>query len=146
MKDECCEETTARLIRLPDCGREMQAYNKGLLAVKKIRYDGCEVSNVPAVDYILRIENVVDYLFELKGKNLEHALDQIISTVERMTISGDIMDSVFAAVYCKQFPSASRGVLKRREELKKKYKVDVEISTSKYIYCLENRRFIAAAK
>lgn len=142
MKCDCVTSTSDRLIPLADAGRRMVVVNIRQRELDIVKYDGCEIKGDAAVDFIARIDGAIDYLLELKGRNIEDALDQISETINRMRESGDIMPSVFAAIHCRQVPKSGREVIKKRERLKRRFGLDVAISSSKKCFCIETKQFI----
>ena len=144
MKKECVSEKSDRVVPIRDVGRKINIVNRSNFILQIIKYDGCEVSGVEAADYLVRIPSVSDHIIELKGRNIEHALDQISSTIERLRVANELMSEIFGAVSCKQVPKSGCAILKKRESIKRKYGVDVAISSSKIHYCIESCCFVDA--
>lgn len=88
MKDfptSCVTDTTGKTVTAKENGRVFVARNPQQTLLRKVRIDGCVVSNVDsqeACDYGLWIETRTKlYLIELKGSDIVHGCKQISATI-----------------------------------------------------------------
>jgi hypothetical protein len=81
---ECTTETIDKLIVIAEHGKQFTIQNENKISVKQVKVDGCLIKDErKRCDYLFEIEkkSLVIYL-ELKGKNVGHAYEQLVSTIE----------------------------------------------------------------
>jgi hypothetical protein len=97
---ECTRQSRATKIKVAESGRQAVFLNPERSAFRIVRADGCLFVGVTSADYII-CGTPGDLIVELKGSDVDHALDQIKSTmtawrrdpVAARTISGLIVCS-----------------------------------------------------
>ncbi len=82
----CTEQNKNKIITASESNRKFIINNPNEKTVKKIKVDGCLITNTNQVrcDYMFKIDipyTKVIYL-ELKGKNIEHACEQLKATIK----------------------------------------------------------------
>lgn len=139
--NDCTSIHTDQAIRLPDCGKVLVLKNPARRKVSRIRFDGCVLKNATAADYVIGIELGLDLIVELKGKNVEHAIDQIENSATHLKHVKSNISPKLGVIYCKQVPAGSSSINKKRESLFKKHGIRLKISSSKSSYCVEKNCF-----
>lgn len=122
-ESNCIEKIRDSKIRVDDPGTARKAIllNPERVQVRRIRMDGClaPIGQV-AADWVVSKPKDVDVIVELKGKNVDHAVEQIEST--RTFWSGHpeyVAGQVLGAwIICSEYPSASTKVARYRESLR----------------------------
>ncbi|HWG18926.1 MAG TPA: hypothetical protein VG225_00250 [Terracidiphilus sp.] len=80
--ERCTEETKSRRITVKANGRAATFLNPEKATIKRVDVD-CWLTSVSGQrsDYLLLKPGTVDVIIELKGKDVEHALEQILATL-----------------------------------------------------------------
>lgn len=138
---ECIQVSKNKIIPLPDSGKVINLKNPSQRKIEKIKFDGCVVKNRRAADYLISASNGAEIIFELKGRDVEHAVSQIESTAEIIRTMNLRYNPKFGAIYCKQVPAGSISINRKREHLKKKHGINIIISSSKANFCIEKISF-----
>jgi len=89
-KSECEEITKKKKISIKESRTKSTILfnNPREFEVKKIQVDGCQITDnrLKKCDYMLIITNTeVEYFIELKGQNLNRAIEQIESTINQLS-------------------------------------------------------------
>lgn len=83
----CSKDYLDPLIVVEENKRKFTIHNPGKKPVKRVKVDGCLIKDKrQRCDYLFEIGRVchcVIYL-ELKGKDIEHAFNQLVSTLEQL--------------------------------------------------------------
>lgn len=138
--ENCSTECSDTIKTLKDSAQQITLHNKNRKNIKIVRYDGCIKSKNKQCDYFLCLSGGF-ILVELKGKNIEKALDQISDSIDNVLfLTGSKL--IKAVIKAKQYPSYSRGILKKQEIIFRKWGIRVDISSSSQKYCLEKMAFI----
>jgi len=95
-----------------------------------IRFDGCVVKGNKAVDWIIRKPGYFDALIEIKGSDVEHALDQIHTSLCILSGTSDLEKNRVGVIFCRQYPSGSTTINRRRERILKDFGAAVLIKSS----------------
>ena len=76
----CIEETSDPKIKLEERGSKVIFLNEVRHPFRKIKVDGCVVQNQTAADWVVSKPPVGDLVLELKGRNVDHAIEQVTTT------------------------------------------------------------------
>jgi hypothetical protein len=105
----------------PGTGKSAVLLNPGRVQVRRIRMDGCFAPvGSRATDFVVSMHKAVDVIVELKGKNVDHAVEQIDSTwafwnKHSEHESGQLIG---AWIVCSEYPRASLKVDRYRERFR----------------------------
>ena len=84
--------------------------------------DGClSPKGETAADFVVSLHKVVDVIVELKGKNVDHAVEQIKTTRAFWSRHSEYKkgQTISAVIVCKEYPRADRKFKKYQEELRR---------------------------
>jgi hypothetical protein len=115
----CIERIRDSKVRVTDPGTARRAIllNPDRVQVRRIRMDHClaPVGEV-AADFVVSKPNLVDVIVELKGKNVDHAVDQIESTLTFWRRHAEYKrgQPIGAWIVCAEYPRASLKVARYR--------------------------------
>jgi hypothetical protein len=105
----------------PGTGKSAILLNPDRTQVRRIRMDGCfaPVGTV-AADFVVSMPKTVDVIVELKGKNVDHAVEQIDSTWAfwRGHAEHEPNQLIGAWIVCSEYPRASLKVGRYRESFR----------------------------
>jgi hypothetical protein len=105
----------------PGTGRSAVLLNPDRAEVRRIQMDGCLAPEGNAsADFVLSLRTVIDVIVELKGKNVDHAVEQIESTRVYWSQHAeyDTGQAISAWIVCKEYPRVNRKVKKYQEKLR----------------------------
>lgn len=86
MINRCNELTSNKKIVLKENRREFIIENHSNFKINKVRVDGCYITDGSRCDYLVEIINSSSiervFYIELKGKDIEHAIEQLENTLK----------------------------------------------------------------
>ena len=137
----CTEVSKNKHITLSDHGRKVSVLNPSKKPVSKITFDNCVIKNEPAADYLVAWDHQIKVIFELKGRNVEHAIDQIYASACKLKELNLDLTGTIGAIFCKQVPSGSTTINRRKGKLLADHKIKTSISSSRYCFNIETLNF-----
>jgi hypothetical protein len=105
----------------PGTGKSAILLNPDRAQVRRIRMDGCFAPvGAIAADFVVSMPKTVDVIVELKGKNVDHAVEQIESTWTfwRNHAEHEPDQLIGAWIMCSEYPRASLKVGRYRERFR----------------------------
>jgi len=100
---KCTTTTNGPVVVCEERGRKMIFRNRARSNVQKIRVDGCVLCQTKACDFLVIGGSSEEHFIELKGRNVEHALEQLAATIPILRKSSDT--TVYAWVISSESPS-----------------------------------------
>jgi hypothetical protein len=118
--DECtCEQSHSR-IKVQERGRSAVFLNLSRAIVLLTRIDGCVVKNQTAADWVVTWTASRELIVELKGRNVEHACDQIWHTAQ--LVHRNCPGSKLAGlIVCSQFPRFNTAIQKAKTSFARQF-------------------------
>ncbi len=84
--DECVTESSGQRVTAKENKKTFAVLNPSGKVIRKVKVDGCVVTDASTIrcDYLFEIGTPLDAVLyvELKGKNIEHACEQLSSTLK----------------------------------------------------------------
>jgi len=119
----CIEAVRHSKIRLADPGTARRALllNPERARIRRIRMDGCFAPrNSVAADFVASKPQLVDVIVELKGKNVDHAVEQVEATWRFWSghAEHERGQPIGAWIMCSEYPKASLKVARYRESFR----------------------------
>ncbi len=116
INSSCIKSSNGSIISVTENGKRFMIKNKDRNTIQIIHVDGCAIANnAIRCDYIIIENNMLCHIIELKGKNISHALAQILATINHFngTLFSDV-DDLRCYIVCSGAPamSASNGAKK----------------------------------
>ena len=132
IKNECKVITKNKLIIFSEKRSKLTVQNTRNSEVTKIVVDGCQITSGIRCDHLMIVDEV-EYFIELKGQDIEHALEQIEETIS--DLSGDPKYSEkIAFIICTRSPLTSTSIQNHQVKFRKKFKCKLIIKSSPYLY------------
>ncbi len=127
-RSECIEKISHSKVKVTDSGTARIAIllNPARAQVRRIHMDGCFApTGTRAADFVVSMPNAVDVIVELKGKNVDHAVDQIESTLTFWCehAEHEAGQSIGAWIMCTEYPRASTKVARYRESFRSRGRI-----------------------
>lgn len=84
--DECVTESSGQRVTAKENKKTFAVLNPSGKVIRKVKVDGCVITDASTIrcDYLFEIGTPLDAVLyvELKGKNIEHACEQLSSTLK----------------------------------------------------------------
>ncbi|MDM1043703.1 hypothetical protein HX004_00400 [Myroides sp. 1354] len=127
-----CKETDSRSkFVFRENGRKLTLINSSNEESTMIKIDGCHIQNSKACDFMLVTPNY-DFYIELKGQDVNKALEQVIETIE--VVGKTTKNSRKAYVICSKVPKTDTSIQMKKKTLKHRYACDLEIASNQREY------------
>lgn len=88
--------------------------------VRKILIDDCVIKEGIRCDYLLITEEDIEHFIELKGCDVEHALQQLSNSIEKVSAS-PFKTPKLSFIVCTRHPALTPKMQKYKFDFKKKY-------------------------
>lgn len=123
-QDRCIQELPHPKIKLhdPGTGKSVVLLNPGKATARHIRWDHCLApAGISAADFIVSIPRIVDVIVELKGRNVDHAAEQVETTWAAWSRHAKrVPDQLISGwILCKQYPRSSQKIKRAQEHFRK---------------------------
>src|SRR5579862_4583819 len=84
LRPECSKKTKVSRIKFEERGRIAIFVNPDRAVYLRVRIDDCEITTGSRADWLIR-KGDADVVLELKGRDVDHALDQVVATARYLT-------------------------------------------------------------
>jgi hypothetical protein len=124
---DCQETVTHSRVKFEEKGKKVIFLNPDCGKFLRTRVDGCLKDCSPACDWVATKPNSGDVLVELKGSDVSHALEQLVSTAHYWTTKGYRAGELAALVVCSQYPRISTGIQRARLKFRRHFKAPLHV-------------------
>lgn len=83
--EECTETIKIPLIVLEENRKKMTFHNKQRKDIRKIKVDGCAMTEGKRCDYLVINDKDCEHFVELKGTDVEHACEQLSISITKLS-------------------------------------------------------------
>ena len=118
---ECCECTNVSNIAFEENGKSAVFRNTARLCHVKTQIDNCLITKGVRADGMLSKPGVGDVIVELKGKDINHAAEQVLKTAEFCTRSKMRCGKLAGLIVGSEFPRTNTVVQKAKEKFARSY-------------------------
>ena len=118
---EIVRKTSKVKVHDPGTGKSAILLNPDRVQVRRIHMDKCLAPvGTTAADFVVSKPKIVDVIIELKGKNVDHAAEQVDSTWAFWSrhAEHEPNQSIGAWIVCSEYPRASLKVNRYREKFR----------------------------
>ncbi|WP_428309114.1 hypothetical protein [Hydrocarboniphaga sp.] len=133
-ENACFSVTKATKIKVEENGRKATFLNERRLEFIRTQMDGCLVKNQTAADWVVSRRSVADVIVELKGKDVKHAIDQILASAIYLTEKGLRNGKLAGLVVCRQYPRFDTTIQRGQMQFAKIYKGPIRIESKNKEY------------
>jgi len=128
----CNEKSRDIDIPVHEHGRTFRLLNPSRKWINKVAVDTCYITTGLRCDYLFEVEQQKVYYVELKGKNIEHAVKQLRTTMnycksEHATCPKE------CHIVASRVPKMSTSIQKSKKEFKQKYAAALYVHTKEKI-------------
>jgi hypothetical protein len=117
---KCIEDITHSKVKVEENSRKATFKNPNATKYQRVKIDGCVITEGPRCDYIVREIGSTTVFVELKGRDVEHACHQLLSTHEHEAVKSLIEKNVGFLVICKKYPRFDTYVARAKQACAKK--------------------------
>jgi hypothetical protein len=130
------KNTTAK-IKVAENGKQAVFLNPDRNTYFVIQVDGVLIQNAVACDYVVSKEKLGDLVIELKGCDVNHAVDQIQSTAKYWEEKKLREGKIAALIVCSKYPRFDTKIAKFATAFAKQYKGPLHVVTKNQEYQIE---------
>ncbi|MBD9468002.1 hypothetical protein [Pseudoxanthomonas sp. PXM01] len=126
---DCRNVTKDSNVKVAEGARSAVFKNLKKAAYHRVRVDGCLIKNKTAADFMVSCPGVGSVVVELKGTDVEHAVDQIDATLEHVKGCEKLKElRPFAGlVVCARYPRFDTGLQRLTKKFVAKHKVPIHV-------------------
>lgn len=136
----CTVDTQVSKIKLDDrgCTRKAIFLNQAKKKYTKTRIDGCLIKHKTAADWLISQEESGQVIVELKGKDVDHATDQILETADFIKKSKLLAPKIAGLIVSTEYPAINTKVQRAQVKFATTFKGPLHVVTKNYEFLLEN--------
>lgn len=137
-KSACTEMKSSSHVKVHENGKKAVFVNelRKIFAVTQI--DNCLVKEGARADYLVSKPEVASVIVELKGKNVQHACEQIFSSMENDSVRSLIKGRCGALIVCSKYPRFDSFLMRAKSDFARKYKGGLHIASNSIVCDIEN--------
>lgn len=120
MTQDCIEKIRHKNITVKENGKRVNFINDDEHEFLKIKVDDCLVKSGIRSDWIVTKIDVGSVIIELKGKDIQHACEQLKATETHPSCTPFIESKRAMLVICSKYPSYDSSIAKSEEAARKK--------------------------
>jgi len=132
MKKECTQKTNDRIIVFKENRSKLSLLNKNKISTTKVIVDGCEITSGLRCDFLLLTQEI-EYFIELKGHNIEHAIKQLVATINKLSVNPKKQKKI-SFIICTRSPMSSPAIQNLRVKFKKNFSSDLIVKSTPFSY------------
>ena len=133
-KDKCITTTTNKRIVFKENRSKLTILNEEQKELSKIIIDDCQITDELRCDFILLEDDKENYI-ELKGHDLNYAIKQIKSTIQKLSDDSRRYPKR-SFIICTRVTMTSTGIQNLQHEFRRKFDSDLIVKSTPYEYKL----------
>lgn len=134
----CFESTRDSKIKVEEKGKKVIISNEMKETYTKIKLDGCLLQHITASDWAISKKELGDLVIELKGCDVDHAVDQIKASILFLDTHNLRNGKLACLIVCKRYPRIDTKIQRAKMEIASKYKAPLHITTENKEYAFSN--------
>jgi hypothetical protein len=127
----CRNISSQKLFVYQEMRSKLTLENVDSIESTSVRVDGCEINDNSIRCDFMHLAKGIEFYIELKGQDLEHALDQIKSTIIRLS-SNIKKGNKISYIICTRSPMSSSEIQNHKLDFRKKFNSKLEIKSSPF--------------
>lgn len=131
VSDRCTEVVSHSSVKVEENKSRVVFKNPDRTEFAISKIDGCLVTNGVRADYLVTKGVTASVLVELKGTDVAHACDQLLSSVEHPNVKPLLEREIGFLVVCTRYPRLDTFVLKAKQRCARVYKAGFHVITPK---------------
>lgn len=130
MKKECTTITKQKIITFSEKRSTLILRNTHQVPAKCVVVDGCQITSGIRCDHLM-IAKDVEHFIELKGQDLMHAIEQLITSIKTLSSNASKQQKI-SYIICSRSPLNSAAIQNLRLNFRKHFNSDLIIRSSPY--------------
>lgn len=138
MNDCCIKTFTDKIIPFKDKKSKCVFYikNDQQRKIEKHRVDGCRIIDGDKCDWLaIDVESSKEIYIELKGKNIKHAIEQLCTSVDKLSPNKTSKKLAYAILT--RCPISSQEIQTEQKKVLKSHKIVLEVQTMQHTETIE---------
>lgn len=115
----CVENISYSRVTVAEKGKQVTFLNPDRAAFQRVKVDGCIIKNGARADWIVSQEGHGSVVVELKGRDVEHAIDQVFATVSHPDCIPWLTTPTRLLIICAKYPAFDTKVAKAQLSAKR---------------------------
>lgn len=136
--EECTEETTVSNVKVEELKRKAIFRNPNHDVYRKIQVDGCVIKQGIRADCAVEKDGVGTVIIEFKGRDLEHAADQVAATTRYWVSTLKTKLPIAGLIIGAQFPKSPAGFQKKQAAYAKEFKAPLRAVNKEGVFTFED--------
>lgn len=132
--NHCFEPTRDSKIKVEENGKKVIISNDTKEKYTKLKIDGCLLKQKTASDWAISKEEFGDLVIELKGCDVDHAVDQIKASIVFLETNNLRNGKLACLIVCSRYPRVDTKIQRAQMEIASKYKAPLHVSTQNREY------------
>ncbi|WP_162241549.1 hypothetical protein [Methylobacterium sp. Leaf117] len=120
--DSCTIVVSHKLVKVEENKRKAVFRNPESKEYRITKVDNCVVTEGPRTDYLVSEKGSVSVLVELKGKDVEHACEQLFASADHASVRPLLESRIGFVIVCSKYPRFDTFVAKAKNTAAKRYK------------------------
>ncbi|MDR6952667.1 hypothetical protein J2X65_002026 [Ancylobacter sp. 3268] len=125
--ERCTQIVTHSKIKVEEHGRKAIFENSNGDMYHVSIVDNCLITDGSRADRLVRKVGDSSVIVELKGKDVDHGIKQLMATVEHPNIRSMLESKIGFLLVCRRYPKFDYYVAKAKTEAAKKYKAGFHV-------------------
>ena len=126
-KKGCVAAQSEHPVKLSDSGKYALINNETRNTYEIIHFDGCEIIGSLAADFVIHHPAVGDCIVELKGSDVNHALDQVTETAKYLAHRALRRGKLAGLVISTKYPRIDTKVQRCKAMFKSKWNAKLTV-------------------
>jgi hypothetical protein len=123
----CIDKIDHSLVVVEENGRKAVFVNRSRQKFLRIKIDDCLVRSGRRCDYLVVKKEVASVLIELKGKDIEHACDQLFASADHSAVKGLVDGPLGFLIVASRYPRFDTYVMRAKTIAARKYRAGLRI-------------------
>lgn len=137
IKKQFYEKTKASKIKVAENGKQAIFLNPHKGVYFKVRVDGNLIQNKVACDFVISKEQFADLMIELKGTDVDHAVEQVFSTARFWHETALREGKIAGLVVSSRYPRFDSKIARYKEKFAREFKGPLHLVTKNQEYFIE---------
>lgn len=128
----CRENSNRKIFVYEEKRSKLTLTNTDEVESISVTVDGCEIDDDSIRCDYLHIAKNMERFIELKGQDLQHAINQLKSTITRLSLDARNQPKI-SYIICTRSPLSSAEIQNYKIEFRKKFSSELKIKSSPYV-------------
>jgi hypothetical protein len=134
----CRVAVSVSRIKVEEKGKQAVFLNPGNEEHTKTKVDGCLIRGSTACDWVVSRPDCGDILVELKGCDVDRALEQVRATIKYWKSAGYAQPRIAALVVCSRYPRFDTKLQRAKVEFKRKFNAPIHLFARNIECCVHD--------